>query len=154
MSKNQRCIISKAWQISLEQLQDHLYKKVPRLNHGGCIRFAYYFSKYLTQHNVYHKITFVSNDHEMTFNTKARNSISIYHVLVYIPKLGYIDGHASYTYDELVADYHYIKSRKLTLKQLSVWMNDRPDRWNPSYKLFNDTKITKAINIFLNDSLS
>lgn len=143
MSQTKGCITPE-FKKGLEELQQYLIKKVKYLNCGGCIRFAYYFSEYLTYNNIQHKIVFASPK-KINFNLKHRNKLMIYHVLVYIPTIGYIDGHDTRSYADL--DYYFIKQRKLKLEQLAKWMTKK--KWNNDYKLFHDKTILRAIKLFL-----
>lgn len=134
------------------KLQQKLKKNVKRLNNGGCIHFAYFFSKKLKELNVNHKIVFIN---EIPISISYNDFYPTVHVLIHIPEIGYIDGHDFFTrLEDVFIEYseeEYYKHVKLSNKKLNTFRKVKG--WNCMYDTKHNKTIEKSINkLFKNGS--
>lgn len=130
-------------------MQAEIEKKIHCLNNGGCIHFAYYFSKALKLANVPHKIV-LANQEPIDVRYEYFESVS--HVMVYIPEIGYIDGYELFptkrSYFDLWDDERYKRHLHLSNKKLNNLRNNY--RWNPMYSRDQNMKLEKIIQKHIN----
>ena len=122
-------------------IQNELNSKVYSLNSGGCIHFAYYLCSALETLGIPHKPYFCDwYDLGTTYSTFS----SCDHVMVYIPGIGYVDGHKT---REDLSEYRRKRNIKLNLHKLRTNYS-----WNPYYKkgVYNKV-VSKTIKKYLSD---
>lgn len=122
---------------SIIEIQKSLKKDVRLLNDGGCVHFAYYFSKKLKEHNINHKIV-LYDCYEKPFEA-LQSFGGISHVSIYIKGIGYIDGHSTYKLRQQKSVL--IKPEHLNLNTIRNF-----NGWNKSYELENNSIVRKVIN--------
>ena len=69
----------------IHNLQDKISEEICLINCGGCIHFAYYFSRRLKELNIEHKIAFMD---DYNIRLEYKNFEPVRHVMVYIPNIG------------------------------------------------------------------
>ena len=100
---------------NIESLQDKISRSIRDINEGGCIHFAYYFSKRLAELKIFHKILFVDIDPiDLTYN----GFVPVNHVLVWIPEIGYVDGVVTHSSLESVIGFNHYRHLKPGLTKL------------------------------------
>lgn len=87
----------------ISKLQKFNKRNICDLNQGGCIQFAYYFSKELKKLKVNHEVVLLDYSTIKKYYFEA--FISVNHVLVYIPTIGYVDGINTYSEEYLFKKY-------------------------------------------------
>lgn len=129
---------------SITQMQKELEKKIPYLNHGGCIWFAYYFEKALKKLNVSYKIYAY---HHEPLGTTYRSFDGAGHILVYIDNIGLIDGHEIWSNIPIIYKYtkQYRYKNKLRLKNLYKLATGKG--WNYTY---NKDKYNSELETIIN----
>lgn len=131
-------------------------KNIPYLNHGGCIHFAYFMSKGLSELGVNHKIIGLFNISYGGFNknfdfVKEFIEDGCSHLLIYIKGIGYFDGtdfikHPS----DFDRRYEYfIRELPLHLDYNDIRKNKRI--WNSSYDRTYNKFIERVIKNKVND---
>jgi len=127
-------------------MNDKITKSIKRVNNGGCIHYAYYVSKKLTELQIEHKIVFVNRTPvSLTYS----DFFAVVHVLVYIPTIGYIDSDGIYVRrGQITGGYRYCKSFKVSLTKLNRLRSEYI--WNPRYKTVQNEKLEKLVNKHLN----
>jgi len=133
---------------TIKEMQSKIRTSIRHLNAGGCIHFAYFFSKALKSQGIGHSI-FLCNQEPIDISYDYFESVS--HVLVHIPKIGYIDGYDLYStkksylnrYDDEVYHRHY----KFSDRKLDKFRNNY--RWNPAYSKRQNTKLDKIIKQYI-----
>lgn len=129
---------------NIAQMQSNIRDEIYAINRGGCIHFAYYFSKRLHELKIPHKITFLYDDY--MFSTKISEFESATHVLVYIPEIGYVDGETTYDKSELRGSHYHYRNRKtvkLSVKTLNLFRNT--PHWNPTYSKHQNNNLKDII---------
>jgi len=136
----------------IAKLQKKLKRKIKYINRGGCIQFAYYFSKTLRELKVEHKVVFIDDEPiSLTYN----GFIPPTHVLIHIPNIGYIDGHDLYPrFGDIRNEYfeeEYQRHVNISLKKLNKFRTSYS--WNRTYDAQKHNKtIEQTINKTFNVS--
>ena len=127
----------------INKLQKKISKEIDSINNGGCIHFAYYFSKRLRELGIEHSVAF---RHTTQFDlTYARYDPS-QHVAIYIEGIGYIDGES--TVQDFKEDYYIVKvSKSISLKKLNYFRNEY--EWNDWYDTKQNRKVEQLINKYI-----
>lgn len=123
----------------LRAMQEDIMHDIYAINSGGCVHFAYYFSKKLREHNISHKI-FLTNVWNK-INTTYETLESISHVSVYIPEIGYVDGEDTFS---CLNARKYRKHTYMSLKKLDYYRY--ACEWNPDYNVRQNAKLEKIID--------
>lgn len=124
----------------IKLMQSEIIDNIDNLNSGGCIHFAYYCSKRLTQLKIKHKVLFASFNSKIKYTYDDFESVS--HVMVYIPRVGYFDG---YKFEKDVkSNYKYLKFLDLNL---NILRNEYP--WNDFYNTKQNRKLETIINNYI-----
>ena len=122
-------------------LQKEIRKSIDALNCGGCINFAYYFSKKLRELSIDHKVVFTDYD---KINFTYKKFVAVSHVLIYIDNIGWIDGEETYTNDSFKKTY-VRQLKKIPLVKLNN-LGSYKYGWNVWYKRSQNAKLEKLIN--------
>ena len=122
-------------------LQKEIRKSIDALNSGGCINFAYYFSKKLRELNIDHKVVFTDYD---KINFTYKKFVAVSHVLIYIDNIGWIDGEETYTNDSFKKTYAR-QLKKISLVKLNN-LRSYKYGWNVWYERSQNAKLEKLIN--------
>ena len=118
--------------------------KVPYLNNGGCVHFANFFSKKLTELGIEHSIIYFNYERVgrtyFTFSPVA-------HVAVKIKNVGVVDGFRTRSQSDFKKRYGNAQIRDFDLDLISKYCG-----WNPSYSLSYNKKVKSIINKYFNDN--
>ena len=106
----------------IENIQRNLYLNVPNLNSGGCIQFAYFFSKKLESLGVPHRVYYMDDYTELTLAERETCA----HVVVYIHNIGYIDGYETF---KNFKDSHF----RYKAVRTDIDKTRKSKRWNTFY---------------------
>ncbi len=128
-------------------IQKEISDTINNVNFGGCIYFAKFFSEELTKLNIQHKIVF-SDRSESCLRRAIREESSVNHVLVYIPRIGYIDGEEIFKIRKDIYDY---KVRSIKPEQINLDNHIIQGYWNTLYSKSNNPKLKRIIQRHLND---
>lgn len=128
----------------IENMQKELNEKIHHLNSGGCIHFAFYFSKQLEELNIPHKIFFGDRDR---INITKDYFDTVNHVMVYISKLGYVDGYTTIKYAKL--EYRKTKLMKIDLSPKEIRFHWD---WSPLYDTTQNILLQSIIKKHINDN--
>lgn len=125
----------------INELHCRISSEISWINQGGCVHFAYYFSKKLRQLGIKHSIVLIDYCYidEKQFNKYGAN-----HVTVYIPKIGLVDGE------------HVRKERDYPYKEFSEHSKlsfkvRHKDVWNDWYDTRQNNKVRKIIKEVFDD---
>ena len=132
----------------IELMQEEIYSEIDCLNNGGCAKFAYFLSKNLTKLNIPHQIT-LCDDNEECINGGFLGEYEVFHVLVYIPGIGYVDGYETRTKSKLLERYGEIKTDFYDLSDLKYYAFD--GNWNPWYDIDQNELLESIINKYINE---
>lgn len=123
-------------------MQKELEKKIPYLNHGGCIWFAYYFEKALKRLNIPYKIYAY---HHEPIGTTYSSFDGVGHIVTYVDGIGLIDGHEFWSNKSIDRDYEkqYDYKNELRLKNLYRLATGRG--WNNTYNKDRYNSILETI---------
>lgn len=125
----------------IKLIQEELRNKVFSLNSGGCIHFAYYLSSALEILNIPHKVYFCDY---YPLSTTYADFNSCHHVLVYIPEIGYVDGHKT---KNSLKEYSYKRNLRLNINRLRTEYD-----WNELYnKEKYNSVVSETIKKYLSD---
>lgn len=130
----------------IKKLQEEIKSSIEDLNSGGCIKFAYYLSQELHKQKIPFKICLTDKDDLVSFN--YNDFYSPYHVLVYIPNIGFVDGYETFTLNRLRQKYRYCQTRKISLTKIYSFMKDHT--WNDTY----DPKYDHLLQELIKDNLN
>jgi hypothetical protein len=122
----------------IKKLQKQITKQISDINHGGCIHFAYYFSKKLRELKIDHKVVLLDYDH---IDVRYDHFGPVAHLMIYIEGVGYIDGEE--TFVSLRRRYSYFKHTNLSIKKLDKFRNEH--QWNMSYDTDQNNKVEALI---------
>lgn len=122
----------------IQSLQRKISKKIHCLNSGGCVHFAYYFSKKLRDLEIEHKIVYL-DDQEISLVKSEFEPVN--HVCIYIPHVGYIDG-----YKTLKKIPAHLKYKKFSVDTTKVNYFRLSYSWNSSYELRQNDLLEEIIN--------
>ncbi len=125
----------------IKNLQKAITENIYYLNCGGCIHFAYFFSKKLRELNIYHKVCFTSDSE---IDLSYRGFASVMHVTIYIPGIGYIDGKS--TKDKLIEMYN-VETDHISLTKLNRLR--REYEWNHDYDIDQNRKLNNLIKKYI-----
>lgn len=126
----------------IKKIQTELIDEVPLLNRGGCVHFANIFSRELSKLHIFHKIVVCShNKQDLLYSLKKEDSFS--HVMIYINKIGYIDGHVTHQ------NLEYNASKAVITDKINLSNNIKNGAWNSDYKLSNNKKVEEIIMKYL-----
>ena len=128
----------------IHNLQDKISEEICLINCGGCIHFAYYFSRRLKELNIEHKIAFMD---DYNIRLEYKNFEPVRHVMVYIPNIGLIDGTSIKKKNSFVRGTYYFKITDCSLKKLDNFR--RLFKWNFQYDQKNNEKLDKLIKKFI-----
>lgn len=126
------------------EMQSEILASINHINNGGCIHFAYFFSRALKAAKIPHKVCFFNYD-PISLGYLSFESVS--HVMIYIPNIGYIDGYHTYKsrkdyfkkYDE-----QYQKIVNISLVKLNYFR--RTKSWNHTYPTRQNSLLSKIVN--------
>lgn len=119
-------------------IQKEIINNIEDINSGGCIHFAYFFSKKLLELNIDHKICFTDDSDDFVNDENFICS----HVMIYIPEVGLFDGYGfrqrnNYNYSTLISPNNDFLN------------NLRKDRqWSTVYDRYQNFKLYKIISNF------
>ena len=122
------------------KMQNDIRFKIDCMNQGGCVHFAYYFSKRLRELGIDHKIAFGCYDKiDLTYNYYIPSA----HLMVYIPEIGFIDGINTSN------SINYPRRRvvSMSLTKLDYFRSEL--EWNSCYETKQNSKLEKIINKFI-----
>ena len=137
--KSQRAVAKKLSPIIKEIQSSFKYNDI---NCGGCIHFAYYLSEKLKSLNIEHEVVGLFS-HGDSMEDLFFGGCT--HVVVYVPRLGYID---SKTVRTEIRSYSFLSVRKITFPKdldLNALRNSR-NAWNTVYNLGYNSTISRVIN--------
>ena len=129
---------------NINALQIELRDKIEELNSGGCIYFAYYFSKRLRELQIPHKIVFC--DYSKYLPDLIKKEVAMNHVMVHINNIGYIDGHDTFKTKKTVP-YRCIEKRSLKQVNLDNFINN--GCWSNCYDKNDNIYLESAINKYI-----
>ena len=123
-------------------MQSDIRENIEYINNGGCIHFAYFFSKALKDLKIPHTVLFFNPG---PIYTTYSTFESVSHVMVKIGRVGIIDGLR--TYD---SSFSYSKNKK----ELSLSLNRlrKEYEWNFLYDTKQNRKLNKIIRKYINDN--
>ena len=111
----------------------------PQINNGGCIHFAYYLSKQLTERKIKHRVVGLVHSH---LDLSDVQEIGCKHVVIYIPRIGYVD---SESIRKTTREFPYFSFKAMTLDiDLDLFRNKKV--WNRRYKRSYNSTISRVIN--------
>ena len=128
----------------IKELQWEIQDSICNLNKGGCMHFAYFFSKKLVELTVEHSIYFVNN---FPILVSYRDFNPPMHIMIFISNIGYIDGYSTYKSRgavrvEYSTQFNY-RHTKLSLKKMNCFRNARG--WNWMYDTDQNIHLEKLI---------
>lgn len=127
----------------INKLQKKISEKIEFINNGGCIHFAYYFSKRLRELGIEHSVAF---RHITQFDLTYARYVPSEHVAIYIEGIGYIDGES--TVQDFKENYYIVKvSKRISLKKLDYFRNGHG--WNDLYNTEQNHKVGQLINKYI-----
>lgn len=133
---------------SIKAMQKELEIKIPYLNHGGCIWFAYYFEKALKRLNIPYKIYAY---HHETIGTTYSSFDGVGHIVTYVDGIGLVDGHefwSNLTFGKRGYTYKRFQYKnKLRLKDLHKLATG--GGWNHTYDTEYNSKLETIINTYI-----
>ena len=122
-------------------LQKDIEKHVDFINEGGCVHFAYYFSKKLSLLKIENYIVFLDKSNPIKISYRDFNSFN--HAMVFIPDIGYIDGVKTI---QDVKEYGYrYKRSKISLTKLDNFRN-MEGMWCSNYDTEQNFLLQELIN--------
>lgn len=122
-------------------LQKDIEKHIDCINEGGCVHFAYYFSKKLSLLKIINHIVFLDKNHPIKISYRDFEAFN--HAMVFIPDIGYIDGRKT---AEDIKDLGYIYKRsKISLVKLDNFRNMR-GMWSSDYDVKQNYLLQKLID--------
>ena len=135
-------------QLVIEEITKKISARIPYINSGGCIHFAYFLSLELSKRNIKHDIAVIdryySQDEYKTYKSKIRNC-GCSHVYIKIDNFGLIDGEGITTFETIKTRYfpgdftaYYSLSEINYLRQI-------PDSWNDLYNRKNNRLLSQII---------
>jgi hypothetical protein len=127
----------------IELLQKYLNRQMPYLNEGGCVHFAYFFSRRLTELNISYKIILLDYDN---IKYKLSNNEGVSHVVVYIQGIGYIDGHE--TKKQIKRNVY----NKLPYQLSSTNYIRKHYSWNDTYNVKQNRLLSRMINKIISEN--
>ncbi len=130
----------------LIKIQKELLNKVPDLNWGGCIQFAYYFSNTLNLLNIPHKVLLCNKPCDGIPGRSYCKFRAVSHVILYVEGIGYFDGHKIMSKEYLRETYSFIRTTKLDLNLLRTNYE-----WNDWYNISDNKIIINTIKKYLDD---
>lgn len=129
--------------LKIKELQKVINSKIEGLNNGGCIHFAYYFSKRLTELKIPHKIFFTDNAKPIDLRLKQFQAV--WHVMIYIKDIGYIDGYKIINRKLIGFERcRFYKHSNPSNNKLDTFRNN--GEWNYRYDKSQNTKLSSIIN--------
>lgn len=130
----------------ISNMQIDIKKSIKNINYGGCIQFAYYFSKALKKLGIQYRIVFLDyfTIPELTYD----NFTPVHHVMVYIPEIGYIDGEETSIKAKEFSSQFY-RSALMSSKKLDYFRTNF--RWSRKYDLTQNSKLEKIISKHINE---
>ena len=128
----------------IKSMQEEIRKNIYSLNCGGCIHFAFYFSKRLEELNIPHKI-FLGNKNSTKIDVS--NFEPVNHVMVYVHKLGYIDGYKTVRFAKLSFRRHVLTNINLNRRSIRNHPN-----WNSDYDVSQNRLLNTIIKKHINDN--
>lgn len=128
----------------LKKLHKDVNKYIHYINSGGCGYFAKFLSQRLTYLNIKHSIVFLDRLNPVTLSYNKFNGI--YHVMILIPKVGYIDGEKVIKNSKKI-NYAYRKTG-VPFRKLSNFVDMR-EYWNDMY----DTSQNYLLKTLIDDNI-
>jgi len=113
----------------IKLMQVDLNRRIPNLNSGGCVQFAYFFSKKLKSLNVPHRVYYLDYYQDELIGDTCE------HVVVYIRNIGYIDGYKT---------KRHVDQFKLTRDDINK--TRKSPYWNTLYNKNYNRLISQTIN--------
>jgi hypothetical protein len=133
---------------SILLIQKDIRMKIRNINRGGCVYFAKFLSEELIRLGIKHRIV-VCGRNDKHIKDSLENEYSFAHVMIYIHKMGYIDGEELYLQKKDLWKGYYPKSLKL--EQINLDKHIRNGCWNPTYNRYSNGRLKKIIQRHLND---
>ena len=130
------------WRDNLSSMQAELQKFIPNLISGGCIHFAYYFSKALKKLGVPYKV-YMASSYRRKFGNSYKSFTPVSHILVFVEDVGFIDGHETL---ETLKDW-YACHAVLKLQNLNKLRFEY--EWNDYYSLASNNLLEQTINKYI-----
>lgn len=131
-------------ELKVLQMQEEIQMFIKKLNSGGCIHFAYFFSQALRLKHISHKICFM--DYE-PISLSYQNFDAVSHVMVFIPNIGYIDGYNLYVNKNAYLNHYnepFTATVKLSLTKLEIFRTECS--WNHAYNKRQNKQLSKIIS--------
>lgn len=128
----------------IKTLQDEITANIRNINLGGCIQFVYFFSKRLTELNIKHSVSLADKWDDLKLNYNSFANCGLDHVMIYIPKIGYIDGEKTVDLKRLKAKYNYVHTRVVSLSRIKRFASI--GGWNPAYNPDQNDLLEELIN--------
>ena len=132
---------------SIKAMQKELEIKIPYLNHGGCIWFAYYFEKALKRLNIPYKIYAY---HHSEIGKTYSDFHGVGHIVTYVNGIGLVDGYAIWSNLSFCDGYtnkEFQYRNKLRLKNL--YRLATGPGWNHTYDTEYNSKLETIINTYI-----
>lgn len=108
----------------VELMQSDIRSTIENVNCGGCIHFAYYFTEALKKIGHPYKVFFCNTRWDNRVGRSYDTFLPVNHVLVYVEKIGFIDGTDTieakeYNHKQVIKRvYYYHNVLKLNLNKL------------------------------------
>jgi hypothetical protein len=129
-------------EMQIETLQYNIRNRIKYINSGGCIHFAYYFSKRLKELGIAHKVLFTD---WCRIDITKHCSDGAAHVMIYLESIGYVDGMK--TGWSKNSDERYYRCVNTTLRKLNMLRNKQ--MWNTCYDKSQNRLVEKLINTYI-----
>lgn len=134
------------FETSLLSIQSEIKNKIHCINNGGCIHFAYYLSKRLTELRIPHSTYFTDYD---PIRISKSHFAPLNHVMIYIKGVGYIDGKVTIKkYRDLDRSLY---NRLVTLSSNKLNVFRFKNGWNTAYNVNQNSRLEKIIRKHLTD---
>lgn len=131
--------------IKIRNLQEELIDSLEFINYGGCVHFAYYFSNALKELKIDHKVVFLANRSNIDESIKNYDTFS--HIMIHIPKIGYVDGHDTFKTKRDLNSYESMRKKSSKKTDLNLFRM-RPG-WNTEYDTSNNEYLEATINKYI-----
>jgi hypothetical protein len=117
-------------------IQKEIASRIKNINNGGCVHFAYFLSKRLTELSIKHKVYFLNYYHPVNKGDTAD------HVMVKVDGIGVVDGKS------ILKTFSNLRRRRQFKENLNV-MRKHPN-WNEAYKKTQNQILSNIIRKHLN----
>lgn len=128
----------------LKDLQVVIRHKIPYINYGGCVHFAYFLAKKLEELKIEYKVVLSNYKSDSTELPDFEYDIfTVSHVQIYVTGIGCIDGISIRPLSAMKRNKD-IKFYSLNLDQLNYYRSI--DGWNSAYNVKNNSSLFNYIN--------